>query len=82
MSWYYLILSAISDVMLHCTMWKYCYLCETIYKLYTVVSRQFDKAFRILGLVRIFQCPYVPNRSIVTHLYASLARRARSKTIA
>ena len=33
-------------------------------------------------MVRIFQCPYVPNRWFVTHLYASLARCARSKTIA
>ena len=48
----------------------------------TFVSRQFDKAFRILGLVRILQCPHVPIRWIVTHLYAYLARRARSKTIA
>ena len=32
--------------------------------------------------MRIFQCPYVPNRWIVTHLSASLARHARSKTIA
>ena len=30
----------------------------------------------------MFQCPYVPNRWIVTHLSASLARRARSKAIA
>ena len=43
---------------------------------------QFGKDFRLLGLVRMFQCLYVPNRWIVTHLYASLARRARSKTIA
>ena len=33
-------------------------------------------------LVRIFQCPHVPNRWIVTHLSASLAHRARTKTIA
>ena len=37
---------------------------------------------RFLGLVRIFQCPYVLNRWFVTHIYASLARCARSKTIA
>ena len=80
-SYYYLILSAISDITLHFTMWKK-YVCETIDKLYTFVSRQFVKYFRLLGLVRIFQCPYVPNRWIVTHLSASLARRARSKTIA
>ena len=43
---------------------------------------QFDKDLRFLGLVRIFQCPYVPNRWFVTHLYASLTRCARSKTIA
>ena len=43
---------------------------------------QFDKYFRLLGLLRIFQCPYVPNRWFVTHLYASLAPCARSKTIA
>ena len=68
--------------MLNCTMWKYYYLCKTIDKLYTFVSRQFDKDFRLLGLVRLFQCPHVPNRWIVTHLYSYLARRARSKTIA
>ena len=33
-------------------------------------------------LVRIFQCPYMPIRWFVTHLYACLARRARSKTVA
>ena len=33
-------------------------------------------------MVRLFQCPHVPNRWIVTHIYSSLARRARSKTIA
>ena len=43
---------------------------------------QFVKDLRFLGLVRIFQCPYVPNRWIVTHIYESLARCARSKTIA
>ena len=43
---------------------------------------QFDKDLRFLGLVRIFQCPYVPNRWCVTHKYASLARCARSETIA
>ena len=32
--------------------------------------------------MRIFQCPYVPIRWFVTHLYACLARRARSKTVA
>ena len=32
--------------------------------------------------MRIFQCLYVPNGWFVTHLYASLARRARSKTVA
>ena len=79
-SWYYLILSAISDITLHCTMWKYYYWCETIDKLQTFVSRQFDKDFQLLGLVRIFQCPHVPTGWFVTHLYASLARRARSKT--
>ena len=42
---------------------------------------QFDKDLRFLGLVRIFQCPYVPNRWFVTHLYASLPRCARSNTI-
>ena len=68
--------------MLHCTMWKYYYLCKTIDKLYAFISRQFDKDFRLLGLVRILQCPYVPHRWFVTHLYAYLARCARSKTIA
>ena len=62
--------------MMHCSMWKYYYLCQTIDKLYTFISRQFDKDFRLLGLVRILQCPYVP------HLYAYLARCARWKTIA
>ena len=81
-SCYNLILSAITDLMLHCTIWKYYYLCETSDKLLTFVGRQFDKDFRLLGLVRIFQCSYVPNRWILTHLSASLARRARSKTIA
>ena len=32
--------------------------------------------------MRIFQCPYVPNRWFVTNLSASLARQARSKAIA
>ena len=32
--------------------------------------------------MRIFQCPHVPTGWFVTHLYASLARRARSKTVA
>ena len=41
-----------------------------------------DKDFRLLELVRIFQCPYVPNRWFVTHLSASLAHQARSKAIA
>ena len=68
--------------MLHCSMWKYYHLCKAINKLYTFVCRQFDKVFRLLGLVRMFQCPYVPNRWIVTHLYASLVPCARSKTIA
>ena len=81
-SCYYLILSDISDITLHMTMWKQYVLCETIDKLYTFVSRQFDKDFRVLGLVRMLPCPYVPNRWIVTHFSASLARRARSKTIA
>ena len=48
MSWYYLILSAIWDHTLHCTVRKYYYLCETIDKLYTFVSRQFDKDFASL----------------------------------
>ena len=61
---------------MHCTMWKYYYLCKTIDKLYAFISRQFDKDFRLLGLVRILQCPYVP------HLYAYLACCARSKPIA
>ena len=43
---------------------------------------EYDKDIRLFGLVRRFQCPYVPNRWFVTHLYASLARCARSKTIA
>ena len=42
---------------------------------------QFDKDLRFLGLVRIFQCPYVPIRWFVTHNYASLTRCARSNTI-
>ena len=42
---------------------------------------QFDKDLRFLGLVRIFQCPYVPNRWFGTHNYASLTRCARSNTI-
>ena len=42
---------------------------------------QFDKDLRFLGLVRIFQCPYVQNRWFVTHNYASLARCARSNTV-
>ena len=63
-------------------MWRYYYLCETIHKLQTFDSRQFDKDFRLLGLVRIFQCHHMPNRWILTHSSASLARRARSKTIA
>ena len=58
------------------------YLCENIQKLYTFVSRLEDRDFRLLGLVRIFQCPHVSNRWIVTHLSAYLARRARSKVIA
>ena len=32
-SYYYLILSAITDLTMHCTMWKYDYLCKTIDKL-------------------------------------------------
>ena len=32
--------------------------------------------------MRIFQCPYVPTGWFVTHLYASLARRSRSNTVA
>ena len=32
--------------------------------------------------MRIFQCPHVPNRWIVTHLSATLGRHARSKAIA
>ena len=68
--------------MLHCSMWKYYYLCKTIDKLYTFISRHFDKDFRLLELVRILQCPYVPHRWFVTHLYAYLARCARSKPIA
>ena len=32
--------------------------------------------------MRIFQCPYVPNRWFVKSFYATLARCARSKTIA
>ena len=32
--------------------------------------------------MRIFQCPHVPNRWIVTHIYVSIARRSRSKTVA
>ena len=32
--------------------------------------------------MRIFECPNVPNRWIVTHLSAALARRARTKAIA
>ena len=32
--------------------------------------------------MRIFQCPHVPTGWFVTHLYASLARRDRSKTVA
>ena len=79
---YYLILWATSDLTLHCSMWKYYYLCKTIDKLYTFVSRQFDKDFRLLGLVRILQCPYVPHRWFVTHLHAYLARVLRSKPIA
>ena len=81
-SCYSLIFAAISDHTLTCTMWKYYYLCKTIDKLLTFVSTQFDEDFRLLGLVRVFQCPYVPNRWFVTHLYASRARCARSKTIA
>ena len=81
-SCYYLILSATWDHTLHCTVRKYYYLCDTIDKLDIFVSRQFDKHFRVLGLVRIFQCPYVPNRWFVTHLYAYLARCAPSKTMA
>ena len=68
--------------MLHCTMWKYYYLCKTIDKLYAFISREFDKEFRLLGLVRILQYPYVPNGWFVTHLYASIAQYARSKPIA
>ena len=63
-------------------MWKYYYLCKTIDKLYAFISRQFDKEFRLLGQVRILQYPYVPNGWFVTHLYASIAQCARSKTIA
>ena len=43
---------------------------------------QWEKDFRLLGLVRIIQCPHVPNRWVVTHIYASLARRARLKAVA
>ena len=71
-----------SDLTLYCSMWKYYYLCKTINKLYTFVCRQFDKDFRLLGLVRILQCPYVPNRWFVTYHHAYLARCARSETIA
>ena len=71
----YLTLSAISDHRLHFTVWKHYYLCKTIDRLETSVSRQFDIDFRLLGLVRIFQCPHVPNRWFLTHLYASLARK-------
>ena len=46
---YYLILWEISDLTLHCTKWKYYYLCETIDKLYTFVSRRFDKDFGSSG---------------------------------
>ena len=81
-SYYYQILSAISDLTLHCTVRKFYYLCKTIDKLYTFVSRQFVKYFRLLRMVRIFQCPYVPNRWFVPHLYASPDRSARSNTIA
>ena len=47
-----------------------------------MVSRQLDRDFRLLVLVRIFQCPYVTNRWFVTHPYASLAPCARPITIA
>ena len=63
-------------------MWNYYYLCKTIDKLYAFVSAQLEKDLRFLGLVRIFQCPYEPNRWFVTHLYVSLARCARSNAIA
>ena len=68
----------------HCTL-----LCgnSTIYvkllinwKLLSVGNR--IKTSGTLGLVRIFQCPHVPNRWIVTHLYVSIARRSRSNTVA
>ena len=68
--------------MLHCSMWKYYYLCKTSDKLYAFISRQFDKEFRLLGQVRILQYPYVPNGWFVTHLHASIAQCARSKTMA
>ena len=42
---------------------------------------QFDNDLWFLGLLRIFQCPNVPNRWFVTHNYASLARCACSNTI-
>ena len=76
---YYLILWAISDLTLHCTIWKYYYLCKTIDKMYTFISRQFDKEFRLLGLLRKLQWPYVPNRQFVTQHYASLGHCASSK---
>ena len=76
---YYLILWAISDLTLHCTNWKYYYLCKTIDKMYTFISRQFDKDFRLLGLLRKLQWPYVPNRWFVTQHYASLGHCASSK---
>ena len=35
---------------------------------------------RLLGLLRILQCHYVPNCWFVTHIYAYLARCVNSKT--
>ena len=75
----YAILSAISDITLHCTMWRYYCLCETIDKLQTFVSRQFDKYFRLFGLPRILQCPMCQTvglwQTFTRTLLAALARK-------
>ena len=77
-SCYYLTLSAISDHTLHCTVWKYYYSCKTIDRLDTFISRQIDKYFRLLRLVRIFQCPMCQTVGLwQTFTRTSLAALAR-----
>ena len=56
-SCYYLTSPAISDHTLHCTVWKYYYLCKTIDRLDTFTNRQFDKDFGSSGCHEYFNVP-------------------------